>query len=181
MTKALKTISYENGDNGEIYRKNSYVDMQFDEEDGYLFWRQKACVKMFIDQPLPDVFSFSDRGRISEMRHYMLRNNQFLAYKSGNYIKPIGIPELCKIFELGNKKCRTFVRKLKDNAILKEVKFAGLTYFVVNPIYFLKAKRIDLTLYLWFQEELKEVMPIWVINKFLEQAKELKPDIQIIK
>jgi hypothetical protein len=36
-------------------------------------------------------------------------------------------------------------------------------------------------MFLWFQNELKDILPEWVVCKFLGQARELKPDIEVIK
>jgi len=63
---------------------------------------------------------------------------------------------------------------------MKEVEIAGITYLVYSPIYALKAKRISLTIYLIFQEELKKILPPWVVVRFMDQVNELKPNLKII-
>lgn len=181
MAKLEKDIRYTNQSTGEYCNKKVYVDMQFDEEDGYLFWNQKNSIKTFLDMPLPEQFTWSERGRINELKHYMMKDSQLLVYRSGNYLKPIGITELNKILGLSDRQSKALVRKMKDLGIIKEVKTNGVIYYAFNPMYGLKSKRVTLLMFLWFQEEFTKVMHKWVINKFLEQAKELKPDITIIK
>lgn len=181
MKKLEKRINYINTATGEAYEKSIFVDMQFDEEEGYLFWNQKASIKTFLDRKLPDEFSWAEKGRIDELRHYMMKDSQLLVYRSGSCIKPIGISELCNILNMSTRQSRALVKKMKDNGIIKEVKTDGNVYYAFNPIYGLKSKRVTLIMFLWFQDEFKKVMPEWVIKKFIEQANELKPDIQIIK
>lgn len=181
MAKMEKVVSYKNPITGEVIEKTSYVDMFYDDETGYMAWTKRKGVKTYMDRGLPDELSFADRGRVDELRHYILRDNQFLVYRSNGTIKPIGINQLTKILDLSERRCKLFMKKLKQLVIVKEVNFNGLTYYSFNPIYGMKDKRITLTLFLIFQAELRTELPLWVINKFLEQAEELKPNLRVIK
>lgn len=178
--KGLKITQYVNTETGEIYDKKQYVDLQFN-EDGYLFWNRKSNVKTFIEYQLPKDFSWSEKGRIGELKHYILRDNQFLVYRSGNNIKPIGIKQMVKILNMSERQCKALVKKMKKFNIIKEVNFDGLTYYAFNPLYGFKGKRLSLNVYLFFQEELRKVLPEWVIEKFAGEAETLKPRFQIIK
>lgn len=179
--KMQKIIRYTNMQTGETKEKINYVDMQFDDEEGYLFWNRKSHIKTFLDRPLPPVFTWAEKGRINELKNYILRDNQMLVYKSGSVLKPITTKEVCRILEMSDRQARALIKKMKLSGLLKEIKFDGSNYFVFSPIYGLKAKRISLTLYLIFQIELQKVLPEWVINNFLYQARELKPTIKLIK
>lgn len=181
MGKINKEIKYVNPLTGELFERKSKVDIQFDEEEGYLFWNQKANIKTFLDNPLPREFSWAERGRVQELKHYILRDCQLLAFRSGGKIKPLGFREICRVLELSERQGRTFIRTMKEFGVLKEVKTDGLVWYAFNPIYGFKAKRVTLIMFLWFQEEFKKVLPAWVIEKFLQQAKELKPEVVIIK
>jgi hypothetical protein len=178
--KALKTIRYTNKCTGEYKESHSLVDLQFD-DNGYLFWNRKSNVKTFIEYPLPDCFTWAERGRIHELKHYILKCNQFLVYKSGNTIKPLGTLELKNIFGMSNRQTSSLIRKMKDNKIIKEIIFDGCTYFVFNPLYGFKERRLSLNVYMFFQSELKNILPKWVIDRFSGYAVELKPIFKIVK
>lgn len=178
--KTEKITTYING-NKEIFTKHQYIDMQFDNEDGYLFWNKKSSVKTFIESNLPDIFNWEEKGRIHELKNYMLQDSQLLVYRGNRCIKPLTIKELCPILKLSERFCKLFIKKLKDNSVIKEIEIDRIKYFAFNPIYGLKTKRISLTLFVLFQEELEKVLPKWVINKFIEQSTEIKPNIRIIK
>lgn len=181
MSKYEKTTTYTNPNTGEFYEKKTFVDMQFDEEEGYLFWNKKSSIRTFLDMPLPREFSWADKGRINEIKHYMMKDSQLLVYRSNNCLKALGISQLSRIWGLSEKHTKNLIRKMKQYGIIKEVKTSGAIYFAFNPMYGSKAKRVSLLMFLWFQDEFKKVMPKWVIDKFIEQAEELRPSIEIIK
>lgn len=179
--KMEKTVGYTNPITGEHTEKKSYVDMMFDDEAGYIAWTKKKSVKTYIDHPFPKEFTWAEKGRIETLKHYILKDNQFLVYRSNRAIKPIEIKQLCTILELSERRAKLFIKKMKQYVILKEVSFNGMVYYSFNPLYGLKDRRITSTLYLIFQEELQEYLPQWVITKFVEQAEELKPELKVIK
>ena len=178
--KALKLTRYINRENGDYYDKMQYVDLQFN-DDGYLFWNRKGNIKTFIEYPLPKQFSWAERGRVEELKHYILKDNQFLVHRSGNTIKPIEIKEMMKILGMTERQCKSLIKKMKSFNIIKEVKIDTLTYFAFNPLYGFKGKRLCLNVYLFFQEELKQVIPKWAVEKFVGEAEEIKPSFTIIK
>lgn len=180
MGRAIKTTTYTNMDTGEICEKKDWVDTQFD-EDGYLFWVKKASVKSFIENPLPQCFTWAERGRIQELKYYMLRDNQLLVYRSGDAIKPLGISEICRILNMSGRQCKSLVCKMKKYSIIKEVRYGSIKYFAFNPIYGFKGKRLTLEVYIMFQEELKNVLPKWVVQRFAKEATALKPNIEVLK
>lgn len=179
--RQLKQTTYINPVTGEYKEKKDWVDMYFDEEQGYLFWNRKAAIKSFIDVPLPSEFSWSERGRIQELKYYILRENQLLVYRSNSTIRPLGTKEMSKILGMSEKQCRLLISKAKRYNIIKEVSYAAIKYYAFNPMYGFKGKRLNLIVYIMFQEELKQVLPQWVISKFIQEVKELKPDIRVIR
>lgn len=178
--KGIKKTSYLNPKTGEYAEKRQWIDLQFDDE-GYLFWNRKANVKTFLDMPLPKSFTWSERGRIHELKHYIIRDNQFLAYRSNNVIKPITANEMCKIFTMSTRQCLSLIRKMKAEKVIKEIKFDGLVWFAFNPLYGFKEKRLNLNVYLFFQDEFANVLPKWVIERYTQEANELMPKFEIIK
>jgi len=180
LGKGVKVTSYINQETGEFKEFQQLVDLQFD-EDGYLFWNRKANVKTFLEIPIPDIFTWSEKGRINELKHYILKDNQFLVYRSGNVIKPITSIEMCKIIGMSERQCKALVSKMKKAKIIKEIAFDGLVYIAFNPLFGFKEKRLTLNVYLFFQEELSNVLPKWAIDRFSAEALELKPNFKVIK
>ena len=177
--KMLKTTSYTDTSNGLTTEKQQYVDAQFS-DNGYLFWCKKNSVKTFIDTPLPNEFTWAERGRLTELQHYMLKDNQLIVYRSNKGITPITVNDMCRIFEMSDRQCKALVIKAKQYKIIKEVSIDGIKYFAYNPIYGFKGKRMSVIVFILFQEELKSKMPAWVINKFMNEAEEIRPTIKII-
>jgi len=180
IQKAIKKTSYTNQETGEFHEIKTFVNLQFDDDEGYLFWKSKSYVKSFLDTMLPSTLTWSERGKIEHLRHYILKDNQLLVYRSNNCAKPITYLEMMKMFDLSEKHTKILIKKCKELSIMKEVEIAGITYLVYSPIYALKAKRISLTIYLIFQEELKKILPPWVVVRFMDQVNELKPNLKII-
>ena len=179
-SQAVKEIKYIDKETGETYIKKSFVDLQFT-DDGYLFWNRKNNIKTFLDIPLPKQFSWAEKGRIEELKHYILRDNQFLVHRSGNLIKPLTTENMMRILGMSERQCKALIRKMKTLNVIKEIKFGDLTYFAFNPLYGLKEKRLSLNVYLFFQDDLKDVLPKWVVQKFVSQANEIQPHFEIIK
>ena len=69
---------------------------------------------------------------------------------------------------------------MKSYKIIKEVSIDGEIWYAFNPIYGLKGKRITTTIFIIFQNELKEVLPSHIVEKFMGQAEELRPNIKIL-
>lgn len=178
--KILKQTNYIDTGTGECFTKNSYVDIAFDNEEGYLCWAKRSSTKAFLDMPLPDKLNWAEKGRAESLKYYLLRNNQLLAYRSGNAIKPLSVHEIGKHIGLSDVCAKRFVTKLKKHGIIKEVTISDQTYFMLNPLYFFKGKRLSLFVYIAFQKELKEQLPPWVIQRFADQAKEIT-EIKVIK
>ncbi len=170
MSKAEKTVRYVNLKTGEAYEKKSFVDIQFDDEEGYLLWRRKAHVRTFLDMPLPDGFTWSERGRLGELKHYILKDSQFLAYRSGNRAKPFDIGKISKVLGMSSRQGRAFLKKAIAYGVLKTVTDGDSTLIAYNPIYGMRAKRLTIATYMLFRKELEHVLPEWVKRKFAEQA-----------
>lgn len=175
-----KKVIYTDTKTQEKYEVNTKIPDPVNEK-GYLFWNKKTSVKTFSCIPLPKVFTWSDRGRINELRHFILRDNQFLIYKSGGRIRPIGDFEMGRLFELSDRRTRELICKMKKYSVLKEVVLNGIKYYAFNPLYGLKDKRISVSVFIFFQDELRDHLPSWVFKKMLSYANEIKPNVRIIK
>lgn len=178
--KALKTVVYTNLQTGESLEKKSLIDTQFN-DNGYLFRSNSQSIKSFFDIPLPAELSWSEKGRLMELRHYILRDNQLLVYRSHGMIKPLDIQEISRILQTSERQSKSLLERAAQYGVIREIQFNGLRYFMYNPIYAFKGKRLSITVYIVFQDELKTLLPPWVVSKFLAQAREIKPDVRLIK
>jgi len=82
---------------------------------------------------------------------------------------------------MSERQCKALIRKMKKEKIIKEIAFDGGIYFAFNPLFGLKERRLTIHVFVFFQEELKNVLPNWAIVRFLQEAKELSPVFKIIK
>lgn len=183
MQNGERAVKYINKETGEFFQKVSNYDLIFDDTEGYLLWHNWHKVYKFPKKKLPDCFSFADRGRIDVLRDYLQKGSQLLVYRSSRKLHPIDLEKLQQILRLGKTQTWRFLKKAKENNILKEVAINGVKYYAFNPAYGIAGKRISLTTYLIFQEEFFNDLdfPRWVITKFTHQAKEIEPDISILK
>lgn len=171
---AIKQSNYLDPSTGEVfYSQEQRIDLQFNER-GYLFRKDKSCLKVFQDRPFPSAFSWAERGRIEALKYHIMGDDQLLVYRSDRTILPIGLKEICEITETSERQCKELIAKMKKHKIVKPCVLNGKTYFMFNPLYVFRGKRITPTVYIVFQDELKSVLPAWVIQKFSELAKPIK-------
>lgn len=178
--KALKKVTYTDRTTGEYTSKETFVDMQFN-SDGYLFFKNRFGTKSYLDIHLPDSFTWADKGRIEELKHYILKENQLLVHRSGNTIKPLMALDMARIIGMSERQCKTFINKLKKYKVIKEVKIGDIPYYCYNPVYGMKDKRMSTTVFIIFQDELREWLPNWAYMRFIEEAQEIVPTIKIVK
>ena len=179
-SKDLIRTQHINTETGEVKETTKWADRIFDYNKGYMLWYNKNIIKTFEDTRLPEDFTWAERGRICELKHYIIKENQLLGYRSRT-IKPLGAKEMADIFNAGERQTKDLIKKMKANHILKEVSINGVAWYAFNPIYGLKGKRITYTIFTIFQEELTPVLPIKVVNTFILQAEEIKDNIKIIE
>jgi|GEM_PF-2776338 len=182
--KDIKVISIINEKTGEVRQKRTYIDSVFDEDKGLIFFANKSYVRSFIDAPFPEEFTWAEQGKLSRLKHMILRENQLLVYRGSengvSCIKPLGIKELQRIWKVKERQASNLVRKAKQYGILREVSIDGITYLAYNPIYGTKGKRITVTTYMIFQKELKKMLPSWAVEKFARLANDLGPFLKVI-
>lgn len=142
-------------------------------------WSNKNFIKTFQDQRLPEEFTWTERGRINELRHYIIEENQFLGYRNKGF-KPLDSKKMAEIFNAGERQTKELIKKMKDYSIIKEVLIDGEIWYAFNPIYGLKGKRITYTIFIIFQKELTPILPLHIVNKFMGQLEEIRSNIKII-
>lgn len=175
----LKTTKLTDEKTGRVFEVNKYVTDPLNEY-GYLFWTRKSSVKAYLDIPLPKIFTWADKGRINELRHY-ITDGQLLLYRSRNTLKPITVDDMSKIFELSDRKTKELVRKMKKYSVLKEITVDGVKYFTFNPIHGFKGNRLSMNVFIYFQNELKEYLPEWAYCGLIKQVNEIKPNIKVLR
>jgi hypothetical protein len=171
--KAIKETKTINTQTGEINKDTKYTDLLFDYERGFIFWSTKNHIRTFLELPIPAEFSLLDKGRITELRQYIIKDSQKIGYKSNGVIKPFTVKKISRIIQTSERQSKVFLKKCKKHKIIKELKIDEKTWFLFNPLYGMRAKRLTVDAYIAFQDELRPHLPYWVINKFLEQAKEI--------
>ncbi len=171
--KGEKVVRYINPKTGEGYEKKNWVDLVFD-DDGYLFWVKKNHVRSFLDIPMPDCLSWAERGKVDYLKRFMMKNSQVLCYRSGNELKALADEDVARLLSMSVRYAKALIRKLVKLGVIKSfVGSDGTKWYMFNPIYGMRGKRLDGTVYALFQKELDPYLPEWVRRKFAQQAKEI--------
>ena len=176
MRDMEKLVRFTDTNTGETSERTFFVDNQFDEEKGYLFWSRKGCNKSYHDIRLPKELSWAERGRLEELSRYVYSNTNLLAYRGNGGIKPFKASHIAEKIELGERQTKRLLKRYIDCEVIAKVHiYVGDTkeeHYYMNPIYFFSSKRLPLSLYMIFKESLDKHLPSWVIGKFSEKESE---------
>ena len=172
MFKRNQTI----GKNGEVLYERTYFENDYLTDEGYRFPSHKAGARLFAEIEFPNGVSDSDIGKMTRLSKYMIGETNALGFRSGKKIYPY--PEY-RIFEIVGiksvKRGREFLQRMLQHRIMKKKEIDGSNYYVINPAYFMvSGKRLTLSLFLEFQQEIAPLLPGHVLAWFLNQAKEDK-------
>jgi len=135
-------------------------------------------IKLFFDKGLPDECTLVDCGKFYKIIKYIVGENQLLGYRSDR-LRPLTVEKMSEMFDCTDRQTRKFLKKVKDSRIIKEVLINDTKWYAVNPLYALKSKYVSLTTFIIFQEELLPVLPQWVINNFMQEARQLEYEVKI--
>jgi len=135
-------------------------------------------IKLFFDKGLPDECTLVDCGKFYKIIKYIVGENQLLGYRSDR-LRPLTVEKMSEMFDCTDRQTRKFLKKMKDSRIIKEVLINDTKWYAVNPLYALKSKYVSLTTFIIFQEELLPVLPQWVINNFMQEARQLEYEVKI--
>lgn len=159
---------------GEIVRQ---ADVRFTTltNEGYKFPHNKAGVTMFGDIDFPAALSDADVGRITRLcRRYVVGETNLLGAINGRTIIPLTEDDIAKKAGYDSRKGDAFISRMIEHGIIKRIVIDGEDWFCVNPAYYMqRGKRLTLTLYIYFQDYLKNLLPRWVVNDFNRQASNL--------
>ena len=175
--KSIQKTYTINPETGEYSEKQKFVDCIFSRK-GYILKYNNDFVKLFLDQGLPPECSLIDCGRFYRLLRYIIGENQLLGYRSDK-IKPLTIEKMSNIFQCSDRQTRRFLKQMKDYKVIKEVSINDTKWYAVNPLYGLKSKYLSLTAFIIFQDELVKVLPGWVINKFMQEAREFESKVEL--
>jgi hypothetical protein len=138
----------------------------FKEGLGYNFKYKSIFVKSYLGISLPDIFKDIELGRIYRISKMMYSDSNLLARRSDNKIVPLTRDDIQNKLGMHRTKFVPFWNKLVDNKIIKAVMLDN-EYFCMNPLYYNSTTYLPLYLFITFQDELKDQLPEWVIEKYL--------------
>lgn len=163
-----------NEETGEIFfQKDDRLDTMTDE--GYRFPHNKAGVVMFGDMDFPSSLSDADIGRITRLcRRHIVGDSNMLGYRKGRRIYPMTPAEIAGYAGYDSRRGEMFVARMSEHGIIKKSVVDGVDSYFVNPAYYMqRGKRLTMSLFLLFQDDISPLMPAWAVNHFLRQAREL--------
>lgn len=115
----------------------------------------KNFITLNIGQKLPEVMSFSDKGKFYDMLYYLAYCNtlKHTPRKNGRVILK---EDLMKLLSFNNyKSYRRFIGTLVKNNLIRELKNNNNTrIIIINPVYANRNIRVDYTTYLCFKDDL---------------------------
>lgn len=167
MIQSLRVISSD----GEIVSERNTRFSESMNDEGYRFPTHKAGARLFRDVRLPKEINYPDKGRLYDLSQLMVGSTNLIGYKLGGKIYGYNANELCDLVHIKGSRGREFIAKMLKHKIIKKLD-AG---YYMNPAYFMSTgQRLSLELFIHFQDELKPLLPKWVIGNFLIQAQSKK-------
>jgi len=162
------------GASGEIFNeKETKIPDRFN-EDGYLVPSNKRGSKMFADVPFPERMNDAEIGRTARLAKLMVSTSNMLGYRTGVGIKPYTESQLIDIVRLSPYRGKEYIAKMinigmmqRNKRIIGEIESEE---FYINPAYFFAGKRLSLSLYLLFRENLDPILSQYAKNQFWEAA-----------
>ena len=175
ITKQTKHINA----NGEYWTTEEQVIARYNDK-GYLYKSQANTIKSFLDKPYPNELTWAERGKLGRLE-YELKSDQILAYKSNATMKPHPIATISNMLGCNENNTRKLIRKCKKLGVIGQANINNNKFFLLNPMYKLHGNRVSLTAFIVFEKQLKEEIPEWVIEKYLEDMKISDKKIKIIE
>ncbi len=175
--KSIEKRTIINPETGEYTERQRYIDNLFSKR-GYVMKYNNDYIKLFLDRGLPDECSLIDCGKFYKIIRYIVGENQLLGYRSEK-LKPLTIEKMSELFRCSDRQTRRFLKQMKEYKVIKEVSINDVKWYAINPLYALKSKYLSLTAFIIFQEELMGVLPKWVIDNFMMEAREITDKVEV--
>lgn len=145
---------------------------------GYVYRCNNDYIKLFFDRGLPDDYTLNECGKFYRLIKYIVGENQLLGYRKDK-IYPLSVEKMAEMFNCSDRQVRKFIKKMKDDKILKEVSINDTKWYAINPMYALKSKYLSITTFIIFQDELVKTLPISIVNQFMSEVRSITDKIEI--
>ena len=103
--------------------------------NGFPLFVNKKSVALDINTKLPKELSWSDKGRINELRHHLLGKNQLLVYVCNKKQLPMNFLKLSQVFKITISQTRRLIQKLIKHNVITHKKINKVHHFYLNEIY----------------------------------------------
>lgn len=167
ITRSIDSVT------GQIISRNEYSINYWDDERGYLFWRNRAATKSFEGMDLPNDLKDYEVAKLYRLSKRIYKNSNMIMYRSGNVMKAMQIDHVAKYLNMSDRQVKTFMRNMIARKIIArvEVKISNdvQVQYYMNPMFFFSGKWLNVNLYLLFKKELDCYLPSWVIDRFNEK------------
>lgn len=139
-----------------------YQEKRFSDEDGYLYWLNASPIRMYPGYSLPDTLTPTETGRCLECAYLLEKGTNMLCHKVNGHYKALSAKMLAKRLEITDRQCYRFIRKMINTRVM--VREGRALY--MNPRYFFRGKYLSYSLYSMFKQDMDEVLPAWVVEKY---------------
>lgn len=146
----------------------------FQDGRGYNFKYKSAFVKSYLGIELPKCFSDNECGKMYRLSKKMYSDSNLLAKRAGNEIVPLTKQDIIKVIGVHRANFSPFWNKMLANKIIKPIMIGDSEYYCFNPLYYNSTHYMPVYLYIAFQDELREHIPEWVVNKYLDMQDDNK-------
>lgn len=162
-------------DGGEVVsdRNERFTDTLND--DGYRFPPHKLGARIFADVDFPTDMTDAEIGKMTRLSKLMIGKTNMLGYRKGRSILPYTAHEIAELANLKERQGRDFINKMGRLKVIQKVDINDSYQYYINPAYFMASgQRLSLDLFLLFKEDIAPILPKWVLDSFLIQAREKK-------
>lgn len=156
---------------GEILNQKK-EGVNYFNEDGYLLFYRKNYSRIFSDIRIPEAFNDSELGKIYRMQSNIQINTNLLIKRTKGRYRAMTYHEIVTLTGLRERAGRELIKKLLEYGIIAKVTIESeqttSIQFYFNPLYFHNSKRLSLSLYNIFKEQIDPHLDKWVKNAFEE-------------
>lgn len=142
-------------------------------EDGYRFPHHKAGSRLFDEVQFPEDMTPAEIGRMTILSKLMIAQSNMLGYRKSGQIRAYTEEEIIRLSRLKIRQGKTFINRMLHFRLLHRLVTTSEIQFYVNPAYFMASgRRLTISLYHIFQQDLDPIIPLWVKREFLSMCKD---------